>query len=234
LDKRLRQLANKIKHKTLRRKTLEFLENPTVTIDGKVYYGLPLDVAPAGLSRHHSYPGGFMEHVLAMAQIALGLCEVVEGVYGGKVNRDFVLAGVVLHDVFKPLTYEVRENGSYAVAPLGDRVDHLTLATSELVQRGFPLDVVHIVVAHHGGEAGPIYPRTVEALVCHLADSADSQLNGEILRAARYLSQRAMGVDLPLLTSSEAFEIVNAKVWKGWEGVKKTVEKIEQRRLRVR
>ncbi|MGQ9565262.1 MAG: HD domain-containing protein [Candidatus Bathyarchaeales archaeon] len=230
MDKRLRQITTRIKNKSLQKKTLEFLENPTIKIEGKTYSGLPLNLAPAGLSRHHSYPGGFVEHVLASVKIALTLCNVVESVYSGKVNRDFVLAGTILHDVFKPLTYEIRENGSYAVAPLGDRVDHLTLITSELIRKGFPLDVVHIVAAHHGGEAGPIYPRTVEALICHLADSADSQLNGEILRAARYLSQRATGIDLPKLTSKEAFEIVNAKVWKGWEGVKRTVEKIEKKR----
>jgi 7,8-dihydroneopterin 2',3'-cyclic phosphate phosphodiesterase len=233
LDKRLKQIATRIKNKSLQKKTLEFLENPTVKIEDKTYSGLPLDLAPAGLSRHHSYPGGFVEHVLASTKIALTLCDVVESVYNGKVNRDLVLTGMILHDVFKPLTYEMRENGSYAVTPLGDRIDHLTLITSELIRRGFPLDIVHIVAAHHGGEAGPIYPRTVEALICHLADSADSQLNGEILRAARYLSQRATGIDLPKLTSKEAFEIVNAKVWKGWDGVKHAVEKMEKRR-RVR
>jgi 7,8-dihydroneopterin 2',3'-cyclic phosphate phosphodiesterase len=230
LDRRLRNLANHIKNRSLRKKTLEFLENPTIKIEGKTYSGLPLDMAPAGLSRHHSYPGGYVEHILATAEIALALCEVVERVYGGKVNKDTVLAGVILHDIFKPVTYAVGESGNYVITPLGDYLDHLTLAISELTQRGFPLDVIHIVAAHHGGEAGPVWPRTVEALICHLADLADSRLNGEVLRAARYLSRQATGMDLPMMNSSEAFEIVNAKVLKGWDGVKKTVEKIEKKR----
>ena len=230
MEERLKKLVNEIRNESLRKKTSEFLENPTIKIGDKVYSGLPLDVSPGGLSRHHSYPGGFVEHVVATAEIALSLCKVVEEVYGGEVNRDSVLAGVILHDIFKPLTYEVAENGSYTMTPLADRLDHLSLIVSAMVKRGFPLDVIHIVAAHHGGEAGPVWPRTVEALVCHLADLVDSRLNGEVLRAARFLSARATGASLPLSSSREAFEIVNAKALRGWDGVRKTVEKLEKKR----
>jgi 7,8-dihydroneopterin 2',3'-cyclic phosphate phosphodiesterase len=148
------------------------------------------------------------------------------------VNRDFVLAGVILHDALKPLTYEVRSDGSYATTSLGTYLDHINLAISEMIHEGFPLEVVHIVAAHHGGEAGPVWPRTIEALICHLADLADSRLNGEVLRAARYLSREAVGIDLVLQDSRDAYEIVNAKVSEGWDGVRAAVEKIEKKRLR--
>jgi putative nucleotidyltransferase with HDIG domain len=233
LDKRLRRLVNKIKNESLRKKTLELLENPTVKIEGKVYSGLSLDSSPAGLSRHHSYPGGFVDHTVATAEIALSLCDIAERVYGGKVDRDFVLSGIILHDIFKPLTYAENENRSYIMTPLGDYLDHLSLIVSEMVKRGFPLESVHIVASHHGGDAGPVWPRTVEALVCHLADLVDSRLNGEVLRAARYLSRQATGTELSLLTSKEAFAIVHAKTSKGWDEAKKTVEKIDRKRRKV-
>jgi 7,8-dihydroneopterin 2',3'-cyclic phosphate phosphodiesterase len=232
LNEHLKKLVNKIKNEPLRKKTLDFLENPTIKIGGKIYSGLPLSVSPAGLSRHHSYPGGFIEHVAATAEIALNLCDVAERVYGGKVNKDFVLSGILLHDILKPLTYAQSENRSYTVTPLGDYLDHLSLIVSEMVKRGFPLEVVHIVAAHHGGEAGPVWPRTTEALICHLADLVDSRLNGEVLRAARYLSRQETGAELPMLTSKEAFEIVQAKTSKGWNGVKNAVEKIQKKRLK--
>lgn len=230
LDKRLKRIVNRIEDRPLRKKTLEFLENLTLEIENKTFIGLPVDISPAGLSRHHSYPGGFVEHTVATVEIALNLCDVVERVYGGKVKRDFVLVGAILHDAFKPLTYEVREDGSYAVNSLGTYLDHINLGISEAIRRGFPLEVVHIIAAHHGGEAGPVWPRTVEALICHLADLADSQLNGEVLRAAHYLSRQATGVDLALHNSKDAYEIVNAKVSKGWKGVRETLEKIEKKR----
>jgi hypothetical protein len=85
------------------------------------------------------------------------------------------------------------------------------------------------VSAHHG-EAGPIRPKTIEALICHLADSTDSRLNSEILNAAAYLSRRAVGQELFRMTSKEAFEIVHSKSVEDWEGVAKTFEKISRRR----
>ncbi len=224
MDPRLKKVVNKIQDRRLRKKITQFVENPTIEIEGKTYEGVPLETSPAGLSHHHSYLGGYIEHVVATAEIALTLCDVVEKVYCGKVNRDLVLAGILLHDIFKPLTYLERENGTFGVSPLAERMDHLTLIVSEMVRRGLPLHLIHIVCAHHGYRYGPIGPRTTEALVCHLADITDSRLNGEVLRAAQYLVKEATGVELHQITGKEAFQIVHAKTMKGWKGVKKTVE----------
>lgn len=229
----LGKIVSKIKDESLRGKVIRLLEDPTIEIEGRAYEGMPLDVAPAGLSRHHSYRGGLIEHMVSTAEIALKICDVVNRVYRSKVDRDLVLSGVILHDILKVLTYELREDGSYEVTPLAERIDHLTLIVSELVRREFPLDLIHIVCAHHGGQAGPIWPRTIEALICHLADLTDSRLNGEVLRAARYLSRQATGEELQQVNSKEAFEIVHSKVVEGWEGVAKTVEKIRRTRFRA-
>ncbi len=227
----LGKIVSKIKNESLRSKVIQLLEDPTIEIEGRVYEGMPLDIAPAGLSRHHSYRGGFIEHVVSTAEIALKICDVVKRVYRGKVDRDLVLSGVVLHDILKVLTYELREDGSYGMTPLAERIDHLTLVVSELVRREFPLELIHIICAHHGGQAGPIWPRTIEALICHLADLTDSRLNGEVLRAARYLSRQATGEELQHVNSKEAFEIVHSKVVEGWEGVTKTVDRIRRARF---
>lgn len=228
----LKKIVEKIRDKSLRDKVTSFVENPTLEMEGKVYSGLPLETSPAGVSHHHSYPGGFMEHVASTTHIALALCDVVKKVYKGKVNQDLVVAGVILHDIFKPLTYVARENGTYSMTPLAERLDHLTLIVAELVKRGFPLDLVHTVAAHMGWQHSPIGPRTAEALIVHLADMADSRLNGEVLRAAQFLSRESTGIELERLTAKEAFEIVEAKTTEGWNGVRKTIEKIRRRRLK--
>lgn len=229
LHPKLKALADKIRDKKLREKVIELLENPTFEINGKKFSGLPFDVSPAGLSHHHCYPGGYIEHVVSTANLAIAMCKSVEKVYHGKVNRDLVVAGVLLHDIFKPTTYIVKENGSYGSSRLADYLDHLSLVTSELVRRGFPLELIHVVSAHHG-DYGPIRPHTVEALICHLADLMDSRLNGKVLNVAAYLTRRAVGEELRGLTSKEAFEIVHSKSVEGWEGVAKTVKKITRRR----
>ncbi len=230
MDPQLRKIVNKIQDRNLRKKIVQFVENPTIEIEGKTYEGVPLESSPAGLSHHHSYPGGYIEHVVATSEIALTLCDVVEKIYRGKVNRDLVLAGVVLHDISKPLTYVEREDGTFGMSPLAERMDHLTLIVSEMVRRGLPLHLIHIVCAHHGHRYGPIGPRTTEALICHLADITDSRLNGEVLRAAQYLTSEATGAELLQVTGREAFQIVHAKTMKSWEGVKKIVEKMRQKR----
>jgi putative nucleotidyltransferase with HDIG domain len=229
LNPKLSAIAKKIRNEPLRQKVIELLKNPTIEINGKTYSGLPLETSPAGISRHHSYPGGYIEHVASTTNLALAMCDSVEKTYHGSVNRDLVISGVLLHDIFKPTTYTINKNGSYSSARLADYLDHLSLATSELVRRDFPLELVHIVSAHHG-EASPIRPKTIEALICHLADSTDSRLNSEVLNAAAYLSRRAMGQELSRMNSKEAFEIVRSKSVEGWEGVAKTIEKISRRR----
>jgi putative nucleotidyltransferase with HDIG domain len=229
LNPKLKALTKKIQNKNLRKKVIELLENPTFEINGKKYSGIPLETSPAGLSHHHCYPGGYMEHIISTANIAFAICDSVEKVYHGKVNRDLVMAGVLLHDIFKPITYTLNEDGSYGSTNLAEYLDHLSLIISELVRRGFPLELVHVVSAHHG-HYGPISPHTIEALICHLADLTDSRLNGEVLSAASYLTRKAVGEELSLLTSKEAFEIVHSKTAKGWEGVVEAVEKIKQKR----
>ncbi len=231
LHPKLRVLAAKIRDEKLRRKVVELLENPVFEVEGRKHSGLPLEISPAGLSHHHCYTGGYIEHVASSANLALALCNSVEKIYHGKVNRDLVLAGILLHDIFKPLTYMLNENGSYVSTKLADYMDHLSLVIAELVRRDFPLELIHIVSSHHG-DYGPIKPRTVEALICHLADMMDSRLNGEILNAAGNLAKKALGEEIPGLTPKEALEIIRSKLNEGLDGVAKTVEKIKLKKKR--
>ncbi len=229
MNPKLKQLVDQIQNPELKQKVVDFLENPTFSLDGKVYSGPSFDISPGGLSHHHTYVGGYIEHVLATWKLAFSLCDVIESIYGGIVNRDYVVAGVLLHDIFKPVTYSEDENGGFSAAPLADYLDHISLATSELVRRDFPVQLIHIVTAHYGSY-GPIKPRTVEALVVHLADNADSQLNGQVLDAAWYLTRKTTGEGMSRLNARETFEIVRAKASEGFNGVAKSVEKISHER----
>jgi len=227
MDSRLRGVINKVRDKSLRRKIFDLVEENSIEIDGKKFEGLPFETAPASIMHHHNYPGGILEHALSVAEIASTLCDCVEKVYRGKVDRDVVISGVVLHDLYKTLSYVERSNGTYGLTPLAERVDHLSLIVAEMTRKEFPLDVIHVVCAHHG-DAGPITPKTVEALICHLADLIDSQLNGEVIKAAKYLVKDATGEFLDRITAKEAFEIVHSKTIGGWEDLRRTVEKLRE------
>lgn len=225
LDPKLKKVINKIKDESLRKKIMEFLGNISINVEGKLYVGSSLAETPASRFHHHSYPGGLIEHMLSTINIALAICDSVEKIYGGKVNRDLVISGVILHDIFKPLTYELKDNGAYRNSPLGERLDHLTMAASELLRRDFPLDLIHIVVASHG-QAGPITPKTIEALICHVADEADSKMNGEVLNAAKYLIREVTGESWERIDSRTAFKVLLLKAEGGWEGLRTGIESL--------
>lgn len=209
-----------IEDEELRESVKELLHDPPCELDAP---SLLLEVCPAGAYQHHSYSGGLLEHTICVVKISLTLCDLLEDYYGCEVDRDVVLAGAILHDIMKCYCYERSDDHSFRTSDLGGRIDHLTLMVGELMKRGFPLDVVHVVAGHHG-DVGGTKPRTPEALVVSLADLVDSDLNGKLLRAAEYLLRR-VGVSRPVVGSgADAVEVVDVKNREGWEGLKRLVE----------
>jgi 7,8-dihydroneopterin 2',3'-cyclic phosphate phosphodiesterase len=226
LYKRLLNLVNKIKDRELRKKVYRLLEDPRIEIGGKKYSGISLEKSPASIRHHHNYPGGFVEHTMALYDLCMSLSRIVRGVYKCRVDNDLVICGVLLHDIFKPATYMQTDMGRYRPSGLAERVDHLTLASAELIRRGFPLDAVHVVAASHGRQYGPIGPMTIEALICHLGDHTEADLNGEVLSAARFMIREVTGEEPQTLSGKDAFAVVRAKTDKGWNGVREYLSKI--------
>ncbi|MCK4317810.1 HD domain-containing protein [Candidatus Bathyarchaeota archaeon] len=214
---KLVELAGLIADDGLRENVLAFLMDPPTDLDQPA---LPVGVCPAGAYQHHSYRGGLVEHTLSVVKLCMSLCDVVEEQYGGRVDRDLVLAGAVLHDIMKVYCYEETGGGGFRTSEFGGLVDHLSLMIAEMYKRELPLDLVHVVACHHG-DAGPTKPKTLEALIVSVADQADSDLNGKLLHAAEYLLRRS-GVSRPSLGSAkEALDVVQVKSREGWEGLQR-------------
>jgi 7,8-dihydroneopterin 2',3'-cyclic phosphate phosphodiesterase len=220
LDSSLVKIVSRIKDRSLRKKVDTLLRNPTTRIGGRSFSGIPVEKSPASIRHHHNYPGGFVEHTIALYELCMSLSRIVRRVYKCKVNTDLVICGVLLHDIFKPATYAQTHEGVYRRSALAERVDHLTLASAELIRRGFPLDAVHVVTASHGYQYGPIGPMTIEALICHLGDYTEAKLNGDMLSAARFMIREVTGEEPSRLTGKEAFAIVRTKTDRGWDGLK--------------
>jgi len=212
----LERLASEIGDEGLRTKVLDFLRVPEIEVDGDP---LPFDVCPGGAYIHHSYEGGLLQHTVAVTRLCVLLCDLVEEVYGGQVNRDHVLAGAILHDVMKCYAYMPNGRGGFRTSPLGERIDHLTLLVAEMYRCGFPTGVIHVVASHHGDKS-PVKPKTLEALIVSVADIADSELSRQTLRAAEYLVREVTGSRRMLGSSEEALEVIRAKAEGGWKGVR--------------
>lgn len=138
--------------------------------------------APAAKSLHHVYLGGLLEHTLSVAGMAERACA-----HYGDLNRDLVLAGVLLHDVGK--TAELSYLRSFGYTDLGNLVGHISLENEWILREagripGFPaelrMQIQHIVLSHHGKlEFGsPVLPKTPEALLVHYLDDLDGKLEG--------------------------------------------------------
>ena len=215
MNDELGRLVDGIDDEGLRGMVREFLEVPDVDLDGEK---LSFDECPGGAYIHHAYEGGLLQHTVAVARLSMTMCDLVEEVYDGSVDRDTVLAGALLHDVMKCYAYCRDGERGFMTSQMGERIDHLSLVVAELYRRGFPVDVIHVAASHHG-DKGPVKPKTLEALIVSVADLADSELSRQTLRAAEYLVRRSTGERRMFRSSAEALEVIRVKARDGWDGL---------------
>jgi 3'-5' exoribonuclease len=140
--------------------------------------------APAARMMHHAYIGGLLEHTLSMVHIG----KMLTGLYS-YVNKDLLLAGILLHDMGKGLEYDT--SGSFNFTDDGRLVGHVVRAAITVEKAAAELDdireedvreLVHLILSHHGQlEWGaPVVPKTVEAVLLHQIDLLDSRMQGFI------------------------------------------------------
>lgn len=213
----LHGLIDLIEDGELRGEVKDLINNPYVEgCDER----LSLAECPAGAFQHHSYPGGLVQHTVSVTRIALTLCDLMEEVYGGGVDRDLVIAGSVLHDVMKTYAYAHDGEGGFRTSSVGEKLDHLTMLVAELYRRGLPMDLIHVASSHHG-EMSPVKPKTIEALIVSVADLSDSELSRRTLRAAEYLLRKGIGGKHRMRSSEEALKVIQTKIRDGWEGLER-------------
>lgn len=137
-------------------------------------------MAPAAVQVHHAYLGGLLEHTVLMARLADRIPEVYS-----EVDRDLLMAGILLHDVGKTAEYEYESvlDHTYDGRLLGhivigyemtrDRIRRIADFPDELARM-----VLHIILSHHGQmEFGsPKTPKFVEALIVHFLDNMDARV----------------------------------------------------------
>lgn len=140
---------------------------------------------PAGVSFHHSFPGGLAAHLAAMLQ----LVEKIAPLYP-ELNRDLLIAGAFLHDVGK--VKELSGDLEMTYTDEGQLLGHLALGlemlnnaiqeAEKLLAEPFPeelkLRLKHMILSHHGEyEFGSFrLPMTPEAMALHCLDYFDSRL----------------------------------------------------------
>ena len=156
-------------------------------------------VFPAAVRNHHDYMGGLLYHSLTMADLAINVCRVYP-----QLNRDLVLAGVLIHDIGK--TVELSGPRATAYTLEGKLLGHISIGHAELRRKAkemgyFAIDDVaeeereshpdlmrkkevavlleHIVLSHHSKPdfGSPIMPATREAFAVAMVDDLDAKMN---------------------------------------------------------
>ncbi len=145
--------------------------------------GSRLNWFPAAQRMHHAERSGLLHHTTDMLRLAKGALEVYPWL-----NRDLLLAGVILHDLGKLEELKSDERGNVTDYTrdgqlLGHLVRGITLldrAAEAAGVTGEPLVLLeHMLLSHHGeAEFGsPRPPMFPEAEALHWIDMMDARLN---------------------------------------------------------
>lgn len=138
--------------------------------------------APGGLSVHHNYVGGLMEHTTS----AMELVSYFSDRHMALIDKDMAVTGAFLHDIGK--TRELYFDIAREYTTEGKLIGHITIGILMLEEKLSGLNdfsqelairLRHLIISHHGSfqYGSPVKPATPEALALHLVESADAKLN---------------------------------------------------------
>lgn len=137
---------------------------------------------PAAQKNHHAQQAGLLYHIKRMLMTAERVCEVYTNL-----DRELLMAGVILHDIEKMDEIESNEMGvSPGYSFEGKMLGHLVLGVREMEklaeELGIPREkavmIEHMMLSHHyepdfGSPIGPLFP---EAEMLHYLDMIDAKM----------------------------------------------------------
>ncbi|MBN2094413.1 MAG: HDIG domain-containing protein [Candidatus Aenigmarchaeota archaeon] len=161
------KLAEKIKDKDLREKTISLLKDPKLSNPALACKPLKIEDTPGGFPgfEHHMEKGGLIKHTEGVTLLAMQMADFVEERYG-TVNKDFVITAALLHDIMRLYDFD-KIGDEYSLQD--NLLEHEELGACELYARGFPEEIVHMVLKHLKPEG-----QGLEGTILHYADSVDS------------------------------------------------------------
>jgi 3'-5' exoribonuclease len=135
--------------------------------------------APAAKSIHHSYLGGLIEHTSNCLRLADTLCDIYP-----QLDADLLATGVMVHDIGKTVELCYEEKVDYTDE--GRLLGHIVLGQTMVLDHiraipDFPqnlsLELLHLIVSHHGENAtgSPKRPKMAEACALHFLENLDAQ-----------------------------------------------------------
>ena len=110
--------------------------------------------------------GLLVDHTRRITNLVWNVANVREE----KLNKDYLVAGALLHDVGKLLEYEMKD-GKVMKSKRGETIRHPASGAKLARECGLPEEVIHIIAAH--SHEGDTMNRTPEAIIIHHCDFID-------------------------------------------------------------
>jgi 3'-5' exoribonuclease len=153
----------------------------TRVLDPESSTGQAFRDSPAAMFNHHAYPGGLLEHSVAVAQLADAAAALLPNI-----DRDLAVSGALLHDIGKLEGYAATRGGA-DFTDAGRLEGEIPLGYYRVRREmeeipGFPDELarslLHVILAHHGclEHGSPVVPGTREAALVHAMDDLSGQL----------------------------------------------------------
>ena len=151
-----------------------------------------IQTAPAAAKIHNNWIGGLLEHAIALCRLAEAPITQYKK-YCPNLSRDKILLGCLVHDLGKIKEFDY-SGAKISYTKFGHLLGHIAWGPMWLGKefqrfntkrtdgsilakaREDFLEIVHIVVSHHGKlEYGsPVVPATLEAIIVHSLDMMDT------------------------------------------------------------
>lgn len=124
-----------------------------------------IDRCPSAVVEFVGSPATQMKHLQDGLRLSVMISEYLQNRYGEYVpfNRDYVIAGAILHDLGKFTEYGVDEQGKPYVTENGRYLRHPLAGAIIAAKHGLPKEIIHLI-ATHSFEGEKSY-RTVEHFI---------------------------------------------------------------------
>jgi 3'-5' exoribonuclease len=129
--------------------------------------------APCTRGGHHAYLGGLLEHTVAVATLALEVCQLHP-----RLNSDLLMTAALVHDLGR--TREFTYGAEIGLSDEGRLLGHLVIGERLLSERAGGLDesrrltLLHCVLSHHGATGGRF--AVPEALALYRLNALDASV----------------------------------------------------------
>jgi len=116
-----------------------------------------------------SCPCSMLEHIRGVTRVCIEAEKALKSIYKDKVkiNRDYLVAGALLHDIGKLVEYK-EEKGKFTQSKCGTLLRHPISGVGLCYSQGIPEEIMHIIASHSW--EGDRSKRTPEAVIVHHAD----------------------------------------------------------------